>query len=176
MRFSQTEIPGLLIVETVRHADDRGYFARTFDAAAFRAAGLVDRWPQCSVSHNLRRGTLRGLHWQAEPAAETKLVRCARGRIFDVAVDLRPRSPTFRRWFGLDLGPDKQRALYIPPGLAHGFVTLADDSDVFYQIDVEHAPELARGARWNDPAFAIAWPIAPQVMSERDAAYPDFAP
>ncbi|MGL5116179.1 MAG: dTDP-4-dehydrorhamnose 3,5-epimerase family protein, partial [Beijerinckiaceae bacterium] len=120
--------------------------------------------------------TLRGLHFQAEPFSEPKLVRCAQGRIFDVAVDLRPESPTFRRWFGLELSAGLRNALYLPPGFAHGFLTLEDASEVHYQMGERYRPELARGVRWNDPAFAITWPFTPVVISDRDATIPDFAP
>jgi dTDP-4-dehydrorhamnose 3,5-epimerase len=176
MRLTETALRGLFLVEVTPHADDRGLFARVYDEDVFRSAQLHCDWPQSSVSFNAARGTLRGLHHQADPHPEPKLVRCARGRIFDVAVDIRAASPTYRKWFGVELSADLRNALYIPAGFAHGFVTLEDASEVHYQIGERYRSELARGLRWNDPAFAITWPIEPQVMSERDAAYPDFVP
>ena len=176
MRLTPTALPGVLAVDVTAHEDERGLFARVYDEAVFKAAGLPHHWPQSSLSFNRLRGTLRGMHYQAEPKGEPKLVRCTRGRIFDVAVDLRPDSPAYRRWTGLELSAENRRALYTPPGCAHGFITLDDESEVAYQIGEDYAPELARGVRWNDPAFAIAWPIEPVLMSARDAAYPDFQP
>jgi dTDP-4-dehydrorhamnose 3,5-epimerase len=175
MRFHQTALPGVHVVEATPHEDERGLFARTFDAGIFRAEGLADSWPQCSVSFNHKAGTLRGLHYQAEPSPEAKLVRCTRGRIFDVALDLRPASPTFRLWHGEELSAENRKALFIPAGCAHGFITLEDASEIFYQINEAFVPALARGVRWNDPAFSIRWPREPSIMSDRDAAYPDFA-
>jgi dTDP-4-dehydrorhamnose 3,5-epimerase len=174
MRFTPTPLPGLIIVETVPLTDDRGHFARTFCAEEFAAAGLPTVFPQCNLSFNTTRGTLRGLHWQADPHPEGKLVRCAAGAIHDVAVDLRPESSTYRRWFGAELTAENARALYIPPGFAHGFQTLTDGSEVFYQMSASYRPGLSRGARWNDPAFDIDWPIADPVLSSRDAAFPDY--
>ena len=176
MRFSATALPDVLLIEVAAQSDERGLFARTFDAALFAAHGLPTLWPQCNASFNHRRGTLRGLHYQAEPHPEPKLVRCTRGRVFDVAVDLRPASPDFCRWVGAELSADRRNALYIPPGFAHGFLTLEDESEVFYQMGASYVPEAARGVRWNDPAFAVAWPFEPAVISARDAALPDFTP
>jgi dTDP-4-dehydrorhamnose 3,5-epimerase len=175
MRLTGTPLAGLFLVEVAPATDARGLFARVYDEDVFRAAGLCHAFPQASLSFNTLRGTLRGLHLQAEPRPEPKLVRCAQGRIFDVAVDLRPASTTFRRWFGVELSADRRNALYVPPGFAHGFLTLEDASEVHYQIGERYRPELARGYRWNDPAFAIDWPFPPSVISERDAAYPDFS-
>ena len=174
MKLVPTKIAGVLVVETEPAHDERGYFARTFDDEVFARHGapLVTR--QCSTSFNARRGTLRGLHYQTDPAPETKLVRCTRGAIFDVVVDLRPGSPTFRQWLGLELTAENASALLIPPHCAHGFLTLGDASEVLYQIDTPYAPELSRGVRWNDPAFAIGWPFEPHVIAPRDASYPDF--
>jgi dTDP-4-dehydrorhamnose 3,5-epimerase len=176
MRLTETPLKGLFLVEATPHTDDRGFFARVYDEDVFRAAGLHCDWPQASVSFNTARGTLRGLHHQADPHPEPKLVRCARGRIFDVAVDIRPASPTFRQWFGAELSADARNALHIPAGFAHGFITLEDASEVHYQIGARYRPELAQGLRWNDAAFDIRWPIEPLVMSRRDAAFPDFLP
>jgi dTDP-4-dehydrorhamnose 3,5-epimerase len=176
MRLEKTRIEGVLVVEPEPVADARGLFSRTFDADSFAAAGLPTDWPQCNTSFNLRRGTLRGLHYQADPKPEAKLVRCTRGRIFDVAVDIRPGSPTYLHWHGIELSADNRRALFIAAGLAHGFVTLEDSSEVFYQMGEVYDGTLARGLRWSDPVFAIAWPLAPAVISDRDAGYPDFRP
>jgi len=176
MRLTSTPISGMLIVEAESQHDERGYFARTFDESAFAASGISFITRQCSTSFNAKRGTLRGLHYQLSPAEEMKLVRCTRGAIFDVAVDLRRQSLTFQQWFGLELTADNLQALLVPKGCAHGFLTLVDASEVFYQIDARFAPECARGVRWNDPAFRIKWPIEPAVILPRDATYPDFIP
>ena len=176
MQLHPTALEGVLEIRVTPFGDERGLFARTYDEATFAAAGLPNRWPQCNTSWNRARGTLRGLHYQAEPHPEPKLVRCTRGRVFDVAVDLRPDSPGFCRWVGVELSAGDRNALYIPAGFAHGFLTLEDDSEVFYQMGESYVPGLARGVRWNDPAFAIAWPAQPDRLSERDAAYADFAP
>ena len=176
MRLHETAVAGAMLVEIEPYADARGLFARTYDEAQFAAAGLPTRWPQCNTSWNARRATLRGLHYQGAPRPDPKLVRCTRGRVFDVAVDLRPESPSFRRWAGVELSAERRNALFIPAGCAHGFLTLEDDSELFYQMGEVYIPDLARGARWNDSTFAIAWPIAPEVIDARDAAWPDFAP
>jgi dTDP-4-dehydrorhamnose 3,5-epimerase len=175
MNIRPTALGGVLVVSPNVNADERGSFARTYDAASFAAAGLPIAWPQCNTSWNARKGTLRGLHYQAEPRPDPKLVRCTRGRIFDVAVDLRKNSPSFGRWTGVELTADNRDALAIPAGCAHGFLTLEDDCEVFYMMGEVYVPELARGVRWNDPAFAIKWPGAPTTMSERDASWPDFS-
>ena len=178
MRFVETGLEGLWLIELEPHADERGSFARTYDHDEFAARGLDPAVRQCSTSFNVRAGTLRGLHFQAAPHEEVKLLRCTRGAVFDVAVDLRPESATHRRWFGVELTPDNARQLYIPPGFAHGFQTLADASEVHYSIGTDYVPELARGVRWDDPAFGVQWPEPPaggRIMSERDATYPDYA-
>ena len=174
MRFVELPLAGAFRVELERHADDRGYFARTYCAREFAAAGLEPAVVQASISWNARRGTLRGMHWQAPPHAEAKLVRCAQGRIHDVVVDLRPGSPTYLRHAAVELSAAEGNALYIPPGLAHGFLTLVDGCQVHYQMSTFHAPEAGRGARWNDPAFGIEWPAPVEVVSERDRSWPDF--
>lgn len=176
MTISSTALPGVMLVEVVPHTDPRGLFARTYDRAAFAAAGLPTEWPQCNISWNRERGTLRGMHFQHPPFAEPKLVRCTRGRVFDVAIDLRRDSPFFRRWVGVDLCWQRRDALFIPPGCAHGFLTLEDDCEIFYMMGAEYMPEAAAGIRWNDPAIAVDWPFAPVVISERDATWPDVAP
>ena len=175
MRFVETPLPGAYVVEPEPAGDERGLFARTFCREEFAALGLDTRVAQCSTSYNRRRGTLRGLHYQAEPYPEAKLVRCTAGSVYDVVVDLRPESHAFRRWFAVELTASSRRALYVPAGVAHGFQTLEDDSEVFYQISEFYHPELARGVRWDDPTFGVRWPEAgARVISERDRAYPDF--
>jgi dTDP-4-dehydrorhamnose 3,5-epimerase len=174
MNFETTPIPGLVIIDLDRHTDDRGFFARTWCAREFAAAGLPDRLAQCSVSWNASRHTLRGMHWQAAPHGEAKLVRCTSGALLDVAVDLRPDSPTCLDHFAVELSASNRRAVFIPSGLAHGFLTLADDTEVLYQMDTFYVAGADRGARWDDPAFAIDWPVVPAVISDRDSTYPDF--
>jgi dTDP-4-dehydrorhamnose 3,5-epimerase len=177
MRFVESPIAGAFVVELEPLVDSRGSFTRLFDASTFAAHGLAARVLQASVSHNADAGVLRGLHFQAQPHGEAKLVRCARGALYDVIVDVRRDSPTHRRWFALELSPTAQRALYVPPGVAHGFQTLLDDTEVQYQMDAPHVPGAARGVRWDDPAFAIAWPEPPpggRRISPRDAALPDY--
>ena len=176
MRFTRSQLPGTVIVDVEGHVDDRGLFGRTFCETEFEAAGLPTRFVQSSVSYNTRRGTLRGLHYQAVPKAEGKLVRCTHGAIHDVVVDLRPSSAGFLRWMSVELTAKNYRALYVPPGCAHGFQTLADGSEVLYLMTEFYAPELARGVRWNDPIFGVEWPIVAPTLSERDATYPDFQP
>ncbi|HLZ74988.1 dTDP-4-dehydrorhamnose 3,5-epimerase [Phenylobacterium sp.] len=174
MRFAQTAIPGVLIVDVDAHEDERGAFARLQCPDEFAAAGQPFAPAQTSLSRNPRAGTLRGLHYQPAPHAETKLVRTVRGRMFDVALDLRSGSPTLGKWFGIELSADNARALFIPEGVAHGFLTLEADTDVLYQIAPKFEPGHEAGVRWDDPAFAIAWPLAPALISQRDATYPDY--
>ncbi len=174
MIFSGTVLDGVVEIEVEQRLDERGLFARTWCREEFRRAGLRAEIVQCSLSFNRRRGTLRGLHYQTAPHAEAKLVRCTRGAVYDVALDLRPESPTFRRWTATELTAENRRALYIPEGCAHGFLTLEDNTEVFYQMSESYHPEAARGVRWNDPAFGIVWPAEVTVISERDRCYPDF--
>ena len=174
MIFRETAIGGVWVVEPERLADERGFFARTWDTREFADRGLNGRLVQCSVSFNVRRGTLRGLHYQAAPHEEAKLVRCTSGAVYDVAVDLRAGSETLGRWVGVDLSPQNRLALYIPEGCAHGFLTLADGSEVAYQMSEFHFPDASRGVRYDDPAFAINWPGDVLVVNERDRSYPDF--
>ena len=158
--------------------DERGWFARTFDAELFRAAGMDPAVVQCNVSFNAAEGTLRGMHLQADPHGEGKLVRCQRGAIYDVIVDLRRDSPTFARWFGVELTASNHAQLFIPAGLAHGFQTLAPDSEVHYQMTTPYVAGAATGVRWDDPAFGISWPDAPaggRTIADKDLAWPDFA-
>jgi len=168
VKFTETVIPGAWVIEPEFHRDERGSFARTFDAVEFRARGLDDRAVQESVSYNPRTGTLRGLHYQAPPHEEAKLVRCSRGAILDVIVDLRPGLATNRRWFSVELDAGTARMLYVPEGVAHGFQTLTDDTEVHYRMNREYAPEYARGVRWNDPSLGVEWPPAERIISERD--------
>lgn len=172
MIFEPTRVADAFVVRPERHADERGYFARTWCADELAAHGLVATLAQSSVSWNRRRGTLRGMHWQAAPHTEAKLVTCVRGAIWDVVADVRSGSPTFRRWFGIRLDAENLDMLYVPPGVAHGFLTLCDDTLVHYQISERHDPDHARGVRWDDPDLAIAWPEAPVVVSTRDRALP----
>jgi dTDP-4-dehydrorhamnose 3,5-epimerase len=174
MRFTATDIAGVMIVEAEPHTDDRGGFARLHCPAEFAAAGIPFTPAQTSLSTNPAAGTLRGLHFQKAPFAETKLVRCVRGRVFDVAVDLRADSPTHRRWTATELSAVNRRALFIPEGIAHGFLTLEPDCDVLYQIAPAHTRGHGAGVRWNDPAFGVAWPMTPRLMSPTDAGFPDY--
>ena len=177
MKLSETPLAGAFVIELEALEDERGFFARTFDAATFREHGLDPHVAQCSTSFNEKSGTLRGMHYQAAPDQECKLVRCTRGRIFDVIVDLRPDSQTYCRWFGIELAADGGRELYVPKDFAHGFQTLEDGSEVLYQISHEYLPARARGVRWDDPAFGIDWPAAAdRRMSAKDGNYPDFKP
>jgi dTDP-4-dehydrorhamnose 3,5-epimerase len=168
---TETPLAGAFILDIERVEDERGFFARTFCADELRAHGLEPDVAQCSVSFNHARGTLRGLHYQDAPHEEVKIVRCTRGAIWDVIADPRRDSPTYRRWIAVDLTADNRRALYIPRGLAHGFITLSEDAEVFYMMGSQYVAGAARGIRWDDPAFAIDWPIAPAVMSDRDRTY-----
>ena len=176
MRFVPTEIAGVVRIEAEPHADERGLFVRLHCPDEFAAAGIPFAPVQTSVSRNPTAGTMRGLHYQAAPHAETKLVRVTRGRVFDVAVDLRPDSPTHRHWIAAELSAENLVGLFIPEGVAHGFLTLEPDSDVVYQIAPGYRPGHEAGVRWDDPAFAIDWPTRPQLISPRDAAYPHYAP
>ena len=172
MKFVATPLAGAFAVELEELVDERGFFARSFCRDEFARHGLVPAVAQCNVSYNARRGTLRGLHYQAEPHPEAKLVRCTRGAVWDVAVDLRPGSPTLHRWFALELSADNRRALYVPAGFAHGFQSLTDAAEVLYQMSESYHAELARGVRWDDPRLAIPWPVAPAIVSERDRSLP----
>jgi dTDP-4-dehydrorhamnose 3,5-epimerase len=176
MIFLPTGIAGAWVIEPERLEDERGFFARTWDADELAEQGLNARLSQCSISYNHVRGTLRGLHYQAAPYEEAKLVRCTSGALFDVALDLRPGSSTYGDWFGVELSADNRKALYVPEGCAHGFMTLEDGCEVHYQISEAYVPAAARGVRWNDPAFAIEWPGDVVVINERDSSYPDVAP
>jgi dTDP-4-dehydrorhamnose 3,5-epimerase len=174
MIITPTPIGGAFVLDIEPRADDRGLFARTMCQDEFARAGLPARFVQMNTSVNRHRNTLRGLHFQAAPHAEGKVVRCTHGAVFDVLVDLRRDSPTLGQWFGVELTRDNRRALYVPPDCAHGFQTLSDDAEVLYLMSEMYHPELARGVRWNDPAFGIRWPLSDPMLNDRDASYPDF--
>ncbi len=177
MRFVETGLGGAWLIEAERHEDERGHFARLWCRREFEAHGIRTDFVQGNASTNRRRGTLRGLHFQLPPSREAKLVRCARGELFDVIVDLRRDSATFLRHYGVILSPANGQSLYVPPGFAHGFETLADDTEVVYAMGDFYDASLSAGVRWNDPAFGIRWPIAePAAMTDRDRNYPDFRP
>ena len=175
MIFTPTPLAGAMVIDLKRIEDERGFFARTWCAREFAAHGLETRVAQSSVSYTRRRGTLRGMHYQVPPHEETKLVRCLRGGIYDVIIDLRPSSATFGQHLALELTAENRTALYIPKGFAHGLQTLADDTEVFYQMSEFYTPASSRGVRWDDPAFGVHWPIPDPILLERDARYPDFA-
>jgi dTDP-4-dehydrorhamnose 3,5-epimerase len=172
MKFTPAQIPGAYVIDIEPFADERGFFARTWARDEFSAQGLNVDVVQCSLSYNARKGTLRGMHYQTAPHEEAKLVSCPRGSIYDVLVDLRPDSPTFRQWVAEELSAENRRMLYIPEGCAHGYLTLEDDCDVAYQVTADYAPTSARGVRWDDPAFGISWPLRPAIINARDAQYP----
>jgi dTDP-4-dehydrorhamnose 3,5-epimerase len=174
MVFTETSLKGAFFIDLDRLEDERGFFARSWCQRELQAHGLNAELLQCNISHNRTRGTLRGLHYQVAPHEEVKLVRCTRGAVYDVIVDLRPDSDTFLKHVGLTLTAENHRALYVPAGVGHGFLTLADESDVFYQMSQFYEPLAARGVRYDDPAFAISWPEPVVVISDRDRTYPDF--
>lgn len=174
MTFHETKLPGVYEIRLKLNSDERGFFARSWCQKEFEDHGLNSKVVQCNVSFNARKGTLRGIHYQATPYPETKVVRCTMGSIHDVVVDLRPQSPTFKAWIGVTLTAANRHMLYIPEGCAHGFLTLEDQTEVFYQMSEFYHPESARGVRWNDPAFQIVWPAKVEVISERDRTYPNL--
>jgi dTDP-4-dehydrorhamnose 3,5-epimerase len=176
VKFQPTLIDGVCRVVLEAREDERGYFARSFCEEEFRLHGLPGVFEQSNLSYNIKRGTLRGLHFQPDPYGEAKFVRCVRGAIFDVAVDLRDGSPTRGQWTSATLSADNGLGFYIAPGIAHGFQTLGDDTTVLYQMTPPYQPGHGAGVRWNDPAFGIAWPIAAAILSDRDAGYPDWRP
>lgn len=175
MTFTETKLKGVFIIEPERREDERGFFARAFCREEFRSHGLKTEFLQCSISYNKMKGTLRGMHYQASPHEEAKLVRCTRGAIYDVALDLRPGSATLRQWAATGLSADNRRMFYVPEGCAHGFQTLEDDTEIFYQISTPFHPESSRGVRWNDPAFAIDWPLPNPILSVRDSGLPEVS-
>ena len=175
MIFTETELPGAYLIDLERREDERGFFARSWCAEEFAAHSLSTRLVQANISFNHRQGTLRGMHFQVEPHAEVKVVRCTRGAIFDVIIDLRPDSETFKRWVGVELDAEGRRALYVPEGFAHGYQTLAPDTETHYQVSEYYAPQAEGGVRWNDPAFGIEWPDpANAFLSDKDRDWPDF--
>lgn len=174
MIFTQTKLNGLFVIEPERSEDERGFFARTWCRREFETNGINVDFVQCNISFNRKKGTLRGIHCQITPNQEAKLVRCTSGAIYDVIIDLRHDSETFKQWISVELTNENRKMIYIPEGFAHGFLTLENNTEVFYQMSVYYAPESARGVRWNDPAFSITWPIDIKVISEKDAQYPDF--
>lgn len=174
MIFRELTLPGVVEVKMEPNRDERGFFARSWCEKEFVQHGLNPRIVQCNVSFNTRKGTLRGMHYQATPFGEAKLVRCTAGAIYDVVVDLRPQSATFKRWCAVELSAENRDMLYIPEGVAHGFLTLADNTEISYQMSEYYHPDLSRGVRWNDPAFGIDWRFPVAVISERDRTYPDF--
>lgn len=174
MIFRESKIAGIFEIQIERMLDERGFFARTWCRTEFENHGLDSRLVQSSISFNQRKGTLRGMHFQAAPHAEVKVVRCTKGAIFDVAIDLRPQSPTFKQWIAVTLSAEDRNMIYIPEGCAHGFLTLENESEILYQMSEVYHAESARGVRWDDSAFQIAWPGKVEVISERDRTYPDF--
>jgi dTDP-4-dehydrorhamnose 3,5-epimerase len=175
VKFTETPLPGAFVIDIDPVEDERGFFARTFCRQEFEARGLNPDLVQCNVSSNRRKGTLRGMHFQVKPREEAKVVWCVAGAIHDVIIDLRPESPTFKRWHGVELRAGTYRMLYIPGGFAHGFLTLEDGTVVFYQMSEFYDPACARGVRWDDPAFGIRWPAPPSVISGRDRGYAGFS-
>jgi len=172
--FHETTLKGVFLIEVERNEDDRGFFARTFCQKEFESHGINWKVSQCNISYNRKKGTLRGMHFQIKPHEEAKLVRVTKGIVYDVILDLRPDSPTFKNWITIELSSDNRKSVYIPEGLAHGFQTLQDDTEVFYQMSELYHAESARGLRWNDPAFSIKWPIEEKIISTKDSQYPDF--
>ena len=176
MIFQETKLKGSFIIEPEKQVDDRGFFSRSFCRREFEGEGLNPDFVQCNISFNRKKGTLRGMHYQASPYEEAKLVRCTRGAIYDVVVDLRKNSPTFKQWTAVEMNLDNLKMLYIPVGFAHGFQTLDENTEVFYQMSECFSPDHIRGVRWDDPAFGIEWPETDvRIISEKDRKYPDFA-
>lgn len=174
MKFVTTPISGVVLVDLEPVEDDRGFFARTYCEEEFRRHGLETHIAQCSVALSLRKGTLRGMHYQRDPHSEVKLVRCIRGAVYDVVVDIRPDSATFRQWFATELNAANRRAIYIPHGIAHAYQTIEDETEISYQMSSAYNAEAAAGVRWDDPAFAVRWPLEVTAITERDLSYPDF--
>jgi len=174
MKWTNIALPGAYVVELEPVYDDRGFFARTWCSEEFKSRGLVVDLVQCSISYNTRRGTLRGMHYQEEPYAEVKLVRCTAGALYDVILDLRPSSPTYGKWHAMELNATNRKMVYVPKGFAHGFQSLTDHSEVLYCISESYRAESAKGVRWDDSAFKIEWPIPEKIISERDQRFPDY--
>jgi len=177
MKFVETAVAGAWLVELEPLVDHRGFFARVWSDDAFAERGLTTRFVQCNTAYSQRAGTVRGLHYQVQPFADAKLIRCIRGAVFDVIVDVRPESPTYLRWWGVKLSEDNRRLLYVPPGCAHGYQALCDDTEVMYPVSAPYAASAERGVRWDDPLFGIEWPdTVDRLVSAKDAAWPDFVP
>ena len=174
MIFIETKLRGAYILEIEKNIDERGFFARSWCQHEFEAHGLNPRLVQCNISFNTTKGTMRGMHYQVKPNEEAKLIRCTMGSIYDVIVDIRPDTPSFKQHVGVILTPHNRKMLYVPEGFAHGFFTIEDNTEVFYQMSEFYAPESSRGFRWNDPAFEIEWPSDVRIISDRDGSYPDF--
>lgn len=174
MIFLETELQGAFIIKLEKFKDERGFFARSWCRREFENQGLNPNLVQCNISFNRKKGTLRGMHYQAPPYEEAKLVRCTMGAIYDVIIDLRPDSSTFKKWISVEMTSENRKMIYVPEGVAHGFITLEDNTEVFYQMSEFYAPDSARGIRWNDPVFNIQWPIEPTTLSERDQNFFDF--
>ncbi len=174
MIFTETKLKGAFILEVKKIEDERGFFGRSWCQKEVEAYGLNTRVVQANVSYNKKKGTLRGMHYQAAPYEENKLVRCTRGAIYDVIIDLRPGSPTYKQWIGVELTEENYKMLYVPEGFAHGFITLRDNTELNYLLTEYYTPGAERGVRWNDPAFNIEWPISAEVISEKDQKHPDF--
>jgi dTDP-4-dehydrorhamnose 3,5-epimerase len=175
MLFTETRLKGAYLIDVERHTDERGFFGRSWCREEFETRGLDPRLVQCNISFNEKQGTVRGMHYQTDPYQESKLVRCTMGALYDVIIDLRPDSATFAQWLAVELTSENRRGLYIPRGFAHGFQTLSDNTEVFYQMSEFYHPEAARGVRWDDRAFCIEWPIKTLVISEKDQQYPDWS-
>ena len=176
MIFTETKLAGAYLIELEKRGDERGFFARAWCRNEFEQHGLVSRLVQVNLSSNNKAGTLRGMHYQKAPDEETKLIRCTRGALYDVIIDLRPDSPTYKEWLGVELTAGNHRMLYVPKNFAHGFQTLEDDTEAIYQVSQFYAPQSEGGVRWNDPAFGIEWPLPAQVISDKDQNWPDFKP
>jgi len=175
MIFKEIKLPGAFIIDIEKYEDDRGFFARAWCQNEFEAQGLNTHWVQANLGFSKKRGTIRGLHYQVAPHAEIKLIRCIRGAVYDVIVDLRPDSPTYKQWLGVELSADNHKMLYIPAGFAHGYQALEDESETFYQVSQFYAPGAEKGLRWNDPTFNIEWPITKNlILSEKDKNWPDY--
>src|SRR4030042_5331835 len=174
MIFTKSILNDAFVIDIEKKEDDRGFFARSWCRREFEAHGLNPNLAQCNISFNPQKGTLRGMHFQTAPCEEVKIVRCTRGEIYDVIIDLRPGSSTFKEWLGVTVSEEKRNMLYIPKGFAHGFLTLKDNTEVFYQMSEFYSPDHARGVRWNDPAFGILWPGKVQLISDKDRNYPDL--
>jgi dTDP-4-dehydrorhamnose 3,5-epimerase len=176
MIFTELPLQGAHVIELEPRQDERGFFARGFCVNEFKQHGLKTEIVQANLSHNVRRGTVRGMHYQRAPFAEVKMVRCVNGAIFDAIIDLRPDSPTYLKWAGVELSRDNRRLLYVPEGFAHGYQSLTDDSEVLYMVTQFYSPQHEAAVRWNDPRFGIAWPLGEVILSPKDAAHPDFVP